>query len=287
MNVRHLALRLLQGLAGTLLFAGLVFLFVIWRLPLDSLVVTALPYAEAKSGLELNYDDVSSTPGGVVLSGFSVARDGLKWVRFKRLEAGLGVFSLLTGRPDIFLTGTLPHNGKVDIDTRLVFGTLNFSLVTRGLSLDPLNSVLSTWGAMVTSAADIDLSITLPLASPTRVTGEIGIQLKPVEIYGGAMAAGFGLEHVKIAKIRGKKEIRNGVIDKLDLLVDGDDLWGHLRLSLHLRKPFGASSYTFIPEIKFREDIGKKLIPVLPMAGLATNSRGFYTRTYRGTLSKL
>ena len=287
MSTKRVILRSGQGAFGLALFVVLLLIFVVWRLPVATLIAVALPYMEAGSGLKYDYQSLEPKVAGARFEGFSISGKEQRWLSFSELAVGSNMWGLLAGRPGVNIHGQIAGGGELGAQVQFRFGDLDLSVHTRQFPLSPLNGLLHRWGAEVTSTVKLDLEARFPLSAPHQITGNIALELQPVEIYGGPMVAGFGLGRIAIAKIRGAQAIKAGTIENLDLLVDGDDIWGHLRLSVRLRQPFGASSYSFIPELKFRDDIAAKLVPVLPMAGLATNGKGYYTRTFSGSFAKL
>lgn len=287
MKPRGLAIKVLIGVAGALFVLFFFLVSTVNQVPFDRLVAYGSSVVSA-GPFKVVYSEIESSGSEVELENLRLLshKDGSLLQKFDYLSIDFSLLPFLWGRgeTDVFAQS---GEGTLALSGGYAWGDVDIDLKTVDFDATILNGALAGFGISITAPMSLGLTLSFPYETPANVTGTIDIKAAPIQVLGGPVLAGFGLESLELLSLKGRREITAGKMDDLDLLIDGDQVWGHLRLSLSLRTPLSLSGYTVVPELKFSDEIEAKLKPVLPMTGLGLDKKGYYTRKLRGTFNRL
>lgn len=280
------ALRILRALALTT--AG--FLLGLWilgrALPAERMARALQTAALGSMGWTIRSQDVASTSGiGLAMQDVMIENaKGKPVMALDTLSVNIPVLPLLwmQGGAELLLEDR--QGGSLSLAATASPLGLRVDLEADQFPYTLANYFLDDYGARITGALDLELHARAPLGSPTALTGTVAIKSENIHIVGGPLLAGFGLGELDIPGLAGREDITDGKIEKLEILLDGDAMFGTLDVGLTLLPDFQGLQWEFAPHLKFDKALQAKLAPVMPLSGLRQDPKGYWSRNFRGKI---
>lgn len=276
--------RFLRGVALSIV-AVLLGLWVLGRaLPVERLARLVQTAALGGAGWSIRSQEVSTSSGiGLALQDVMIENaKGKPVMALDELSVNVPIMPLLWLQTGAEVRLLDRRGGSLEAAVRATPLGYGVDLEAEQFPYTFANYFLDDYGARITGALDLQLHASSPLASPGALTGTVSVKSENIHIVGGPLLAGFGMGELDIPGLSGRQAIEGGKLDKLEILVDGDALYGSLELGLTVPPELNGLQWEFVPHLKFDTELQAKLTPVLPLSGLRKDPKGYWSRNFRG-----
>lgn len=279
-----LFLRILKALALT----TVSFLLALWilgqSLPAERLARVVQTAALGTFGWTIKMQDVATSSGiGLSMTDVMIGdAKGKPVMALDTLSFNIPVLPLLWMQSGARLTLEDRHGGTLVAGAKATPLGYSFDLKADQFPYTLANYFLDDYGARITGALDLDLHASSSLGSPGALTGAVSIKSENIHIVGGPLLAGFGLAELDIPGLAGHEDIRGGKLNKLEIQIDGDAIYGTLDVGLEVPPELNGLQWEVSPHLKFDNELQAKLSSVMPLSGLRKDPKGYWSRNFRG-----